>query len=305
MSALRPAAADYLAVRRAVGYKLDDAERLLDGFITYLEAGEITVVTVAAAVDWATRSARRGNGARRLSVVRGFARYLQALDPAHQVPPTGILPIRHHRPVPHLFTDIEITALMDAARRLEPPLHAATVETAIGLLAVTGMRIGEVLRLNDVDVDGDSGVLTVWLSKFGKSRHVPLTASTLAALVRYRHQRDQQRRTVETNALFVSPDGQRLTYRVFAGAFHTLVDATAITTGSGRVGIYDMRHSFAVRTMLGWYRDGADGQALLPRLSTYLGHVAPSSTYWYLHAVPELMAIAAQRLDDPLQEVCP
>ena len=168
----------------------------------------------------------------------------------------------------------------------------------IGLLAVTGMRIGEVLRLNTVDVDWDTGVLTVWLSKFNKSRHVPVTASTLAALNRYRDQRGRHP-VIKQPALFVSPDGRRLSYPTFGRAFHTLLEATGITAASGRARIYDMRHSFAVRTVLGWYRDGADVQALLPRLSTYLGHVAPSSTYWYLHAAPELMAIAARATRRP------
>ncbi|MGH9272208.1 MAG: tyrosine-type recombinase/integrase [Ilumatobacteraceae bacterium] len=293
MSALGSAAADYLAVRRALGYKLDHAETLLGSFVDYLDARGITVVTVAAAVEWATGSAPRSNGASRLTTVRCFARYLQALDPVHEVPPTGILPQRHNRPIPHLFTDTEINALMDAARRLDPPLHAATTETMIGLLAVTGMRIGEVLRLNSVDVDWQTGVVTVWLSKFNKSRHVPVGATTLKALGRYR----QHAPSDETPALFVSSAGQRITYPAFAGAFRRLLDVTGITARSGRARIH-LRHSFAVRTVLGWYRDGADVHALLPRLSTYLGHVAPSSTYWYLSAAPELMALAAQRLDD-------
>lgn len=301
VNALSSAAADYLAVRRALGYKLIEDERLLDSFVAYLEDREITIVTVAAAVDWAVGSARSGNGVGRLTTVRGFARYLQALDPAHQVPPTGILPQRQGRLVPHLFADSEITALMDAARRLSPPLKAATVETVIGLLAVSGMRVGEILRCNTADVDWDTGVLTVWLSKFNKSRHVPVTASTLAALTRYRHQRDDHLGTADTHPLFVSPNGQRLTYHVFARAFHELADTTGITARSGRARIYDLRHGFAVRTVLGWYRDGADVQALLPRLSTYLGHVSPASTYWYLHAAPELMAMAAKRLDDHLE----
>lgn len=297
MSALAQAAGDYLAVRRALGYKLEADGRLLEMFVADLDAQGIDVVTVAVAVAWATSTTRQDNGARRLTPIRGFARYLQALDPAHQVPPIGILPARRTRPVPHLYTDTEIAALMDAARRLDPPLRAATVETVIGLLSVTGMRVGEVLRLNTVDVDADAGVLTVWLSKFNKSRHVPLAASTLAALDRYLQTRRQHVPHPTTNALFVNVAGTRLAYPALLATFHHLLDISEISTGSPPPRIHDFRHSFAVRTLLGWYRDGADVQALLPRLSTYLGHVAPSSTYWYLSASPELMAIVADRLD--------
>ena len=156
MSALAQAAGDYLAVRRALGYKLEADGRLLEMFVADLDAQGIDVVTVAVAVAWATNTTRQDNGARRLTPIRCFARYLQALDPAHQVPPLGILPAQRTRPVPHLYTDTEIAALMDAARRLDPPLRAATVKTVIGLLSVTGMRVGEVLRLNTVDVDVDA-----------------------------------------------------------------------------------------------------------------------------------------------------
>ena len=297
MSALAQAAADYLAVRRALGYKLEADGRLLEMFVADLDAQGIDVVTVAVAVAWATNTTRRDNGARRLTPIRGFARYLQALDPVHQVPPLGILPTRRTRPVPHLYTDTEIAALMGAARRLDPPLRAATVATVIGLLSVTGMRVGEVLRLNTVDVDLHARVLTVWLSKFGKSRHVPIAASTLAALDRYLELRRRHVPNPATNALFVNATGTRLAYPALLATFHHLADISEISTGPPRPRIHDFRHSFAVRTLLGWYRDGADVQALLPRLSTYLGHVAPSSTYWYLSASPELMAIVADRLD--------
>ncbi len=233
-----------------------------------------------------------------MTAVRGFARYLQAVDPAHEVPPVGLLPNRTTRPVPHLYTNAETTALMNAARAIEPPMWAATVETVIGLLWVTGMRVGEVLRLNVADIDTD-GVATVWLSKFNKSRHVPLTASTLTALADYARLRRDLLPTAEvTTAMFVSMGGQRLSYQCFSKAFVSLLDTTELSTGPGRrPRIHDFRHSFAMRTILGWYRDDVDVQALLPRLSTYLGHVAPSSTYWYLSAAPELMAVAAERLD--------
>ena len=185
---------------------------------------------------------------------------------------------------------------MDAARALDPPRWGATVETIIGLLWTTGMRVGEVLRLNVDDLDADSGVLTVWLSKFGKTRLVPLAPSTIAALGRYRAQLPA---TLTTPAMFV--DARLVSESATHGS--TACSPSCWTrpgspppTGR-RPRAHDLRHSFAVRTLLGWYRDGADVQALLPRLSTYLGHVEPASTYWYLSAAPELMALAAQRLE--------
>ena len=300
MSVLASDLAGYLALRRALGYKLVDDGRQLAQFVAYLDACDTATVTVAAALGWATGTghAGAGGGARRLTVVRGFARYLQAVDPAHEVPPVGLLPNHTTRPAPHLYTNTETAALMNAAKALEPPMWAATVETVIGLLWVTGMRIGEVLRLNVADID-TGGVATVWLSKFNKSRHVPLTASTITALTAYaRLRRDLLPAAEVTTAVFVSMGGRRLSYQQFLKAFVSLLDTTGLSTGPGRrPRIHDFRHSFAVRTILGWYRDGSDVQALLPRLSTYLGHVAPSSTYWYLSAAPELMAVAAERLD--------
>jgi integrase len=294
MTALGSALADYLAVRRAVGYRLDDDGRLLARFVAHLDAIGIETVTVAVALEWACATPRGGAGVKRLSAVRGFTRYLQALDPAHEVPPTGLLPTSRVRPVPYLYSEAEIAALMGAARMLEPTPWAATTETIIGLLWATGMRVGEVLRLNTADVDFDRGVLTVWLSKFGKSRLVPLSSSTIVALSRYR---DRRPSPLTTPAMFVTPAGERVGYARFYRAFTRLLDTAAITAAGRRPRAHDLRHSFAVRTLLGWYRDGADAQAMLPRLSTYLGHVEPRATYWYLSAAPELMALAAERLD--------
>jgi integrase len=234
-------------------------------------------------------------GYRRLRAIRGFARYLQALDPAHEVPPTSLLPVRTARPVPHLYSKADITTLMQAARALPAPLWGPTMETIIGLLWATGLRVGEALRLDVDDLDAERGVLTVWLSKFNKSRLVPVAPSTVAALERYRRQLPAG---LATPALFIGPDCQRATYARFNRFFVRLVDATGITAGAGRrPRAHDLRHSFAVRTLVGWYRDGADVAALLPRLSTYLGHVEPASTYWYLSAAPELMTLAALRLE--------
>ncbi len=297
MNALATAADDYLAARRAVGYKLDETGRVLTGFVAHLDSIGAVTITVTAAVAWASNPPGRSNIAQRLSMIRGFARYLQALEPAHEIPPAGLIPNRTRRRVPYLYADTDTTALMNAARLLEPPIWAETCETVIGLLAVTGCRIGELLRLNTIDIDWDSGVATVWLTKFNKSRHVPLDPTTMVALARYDEHRHQRLPTSTTPALFVSLTGRRLRYTSFAATFATLLDTAGVTTVSGRPRIHDFRHSFATRTLLEWYRNGADVHAMLPRLSTYLGHVSPSTTYWYLSAAPELMAIAAEQLD--------
>ncbi len=175
---------EYLALRRALGYKLERASALLVDFVAYLERAAAEHVTVELALDWATQTANPDSGwrAQRLSVVRCFARYLHGIEPRHQVPPTGLLYRGTRRPEPFLYRETDVLALMAAARRLRSPLRAATIETLVGLLAVTGLRVGEVIRLDREDVDLEHGSLLVRDSKGGRSRHVPLQPSTLATL---------------------------------------------------------------------------------------------------------------------------
>jgi integrase/recombinase XerD len=293
---LTDALVDYLAVRRALGYKLAKADKTLGAFVAHLELRGPARVTVAGSVEWVMTQGTGGQGigaCRRLTLIRGFARYLQALDPAHEVPPTRLIPQSTVRPTPRLYADHEIVALMMAARSLKPPAWARTVEAMIGMLWVTGMRVGEVLRLNIGDIDFATGEATVWLSKFGKSRLVPLDPTTINMLRSYRHGK-----TTACSPLFATAKGQRVVYNKFKPTFNELAETTGLTTTIGRSPrLHDMRHSFAVRTMIGWYQTDADVHALLPRLSTYLGHVEPSSTYWYLSAAPELMVLVAARID--------
>lgn len=304
MSPLRHAVADYLSIRRALGFTLNESERLLGQFVDHLDELGADIVTVELALAWA-RLPAAGDGnwwSRRLSVVRGFARYLHTLDPAHQVPPVDMLARRSRRATPYLYSDDDIAALITAAGvRLRSPLRILTYQSMIGLLAVTGLRVGEAIRLDRVDLDHDHGLLTVQHSKFGKSRHVPLHPSTLAALAAYLHRRDQLRPSTTqcTPALFVSTAGTRLIYSNVHLTFQQLVGHVGLgpRSGSCRPRIHDLRHSFAVRTLLDAYRAGDDVQARLPLLSTYLGHVHPGSTYWYLSAAPELLALAGQRLE--------
>ena len=301
MSDLRDELDRYLAIRRALGFKLTRTGLLLADFCHYLDAIGADTITTENAIAWATLPP---NGAsswcgQRLSVVRAFARHLHAIDPVHEVPPGGLLPARSHRAVPYLYSDAEVAALMAAARQLRSPLRAATFETLVGLLAVTGLRIGEALRLDRDDVDSDAGVLRIRKTKFGKSREVPLHPSTLDALVAYAHRRDELCPQPQHLSFFVSVAGTRVLYGNAHLAWLDLVRRAGLKPRSAtcRPRPHDLRHSFAVRTLLGWYRDGADVGAHLPLLSTYLGHVHPANTYWYLSAAPELLGLVAARLN--------
>jgi integrase len=296
MTDLRAALADYLALRRSLGYKLERSGRLLAEFVSYLEQRGAGRVSVELALSWAASSNGESRWpAQRLGMVRGFARYLQAIDPNTEVPPRGLLPSADRRPAPYLYSEADITALTAAARELGSPLRAATLETLIGLLAVTGLRVAEVLRLDRQDVDLDQGLLTVRSSKLGKSRMVPLHPSTIEALNTYLARRDQ---LFPDPSLFISTTGTRLRASNLRDAFLTVLDTAGLRARPRRPRLGGFRHSMAVATLLGWYEQGEDVQAQLPLLSTYLGHVNPRSTYWYLQAAPELLAAAARRLQD-------
>lgn len=301
MSDLRDSLDDYLAIRRALGYKLARTEILLADFVGYQEANGADTITIDAAVAWATLPANGASDwwAQRLSVVRVFARHFHAIDPIHAVPPVGLLPGRSHRVTPFLYSDADIAALMAAARALRSPLRAATFETLVGLLAVTGLRIGEALRLDRDDVDLVEGVLTIRRTKFGKSREVALHASSIDALVAYTRRRDKLHPRPVVPAFFISTAGTRLLYSNAHLGWLDLVRRAGLEPRSAkcRPRPHDLRHSFAVRTLLGWYRDSADVHARMPLLSTYLGHVHPADTYWYLSAAPELLTLVAARLD--------
>jgi len=301
MNPLRRALVDYLSLRRALGHKLERPEKLLDQFLVFLEELGEERVTIKTALAWATlpSGADRSWWSLRLSVVRGFATHLHALDPATEVPAADLLPWRRCRAVPYLYSDEELAALSAAAATLSTPHRAATLRTLIALLAVTGMRIGEALGLDDGDFDPTNGLLVVREGKFGKSRELPLHPSTVEALRIYRRRRDRPRSAAGTSALFVSAAGSRLLYSNVQCIFHQLVRRAGLEPRSAacRPRLHDFRHSFAVRTVLDGYRDGGDPQTRIVLLSTYLGHVDPGKTYWYLSAAPELLGLAGGRLE--------
>jgi integrase len=305
--ALRQAAAGYLQTRRSLGYQLQEHGQLLMSYIAGLEASGQTTVTAANAVAWATRPAGTSPvwHSRRLSVVRCFARYLSATDPSCQVPPAWLLPARYSRVAPYIYSQQQIDALVHAAGTLGSPLLAASCQTVICLLATTGLRIGEALALARADADLERGIVTVVNGKHGASRHVPLHPTVTRMLRRYAERRDRLCPAPRSDRFFLTRAGTPLSPGQLQDAFARLLAQAQIPVPAGQrpPRIHDLRHSFAVMTIRDWYRDGIDVQARLPVLSTMLGHIAPTHTYWYLTATPDLLELAAQRLHDHLGDL--
>ena len=235
----------------------------------------------------------------RLSIARGFAAYLQSLDPATEVPPADLLPRRRRRANPYLYTQAEISALMSATETLRFPLNRATYRTVIGLLATTGMRTGELIALDRDDLDRRDRTLLVRNAKFADTRLLPLHQSTTGALGAYADLRDELWPEARTPAFFISTAGTRLAYANVYMTFQHLVRAAGLQPRSEHCHprLHDFRHRMVVASLVDWYRQGADVAALLPALSTYLGHSCPAFTFWYVSAAPELLALAAARLE--------
>ncbi len=301
MSALAQAAQDYLQLRRSLGHDLTEAHRLLPRFVAYLDGIGAPTVTINATLAWVYEAGvdpASSNPARRMSIARGFARHMASRDPRTEIAPPGVVPNRQRWRPPFIYSQADVSLLMAQARRMRWRLPALTHSTLIGLLAATGMRVGEALRLDRPDIDWDEGVLVIRKSKFGKSRQVPVLACTLSALRSYAEVRDELCPRPATSSYFVSARGTRLIYPVVQQVFRRLCEQTGVGRCSPtRPRVHDLRHTFAVRTLLAWYQAGADVEAQAPALSTYLGHRDPRSTYWYLSAAPELLALAAGRLE--------
>jgi integrase/recombinase XerD len=294
---------EYLQLRRTLGHKLAEAHRVLPWFVSYLDDHDIAFVTIEAALAWSLeRQVPAGSvvPAHRMLAVRGFARYMSGIDPRTEVPPAGTIrhPNRWRRPF--IYSDADVLAMIEQARMVIPqPLRSATYQTLIGLLATTGLRVGEALRLDRDDLDRAEGVLRIRESKFGKSRLVPLHASAVDALVRYDHTRQQLLPEPATESLFVSLRGTRVIYETVWPVHRRLCELAGVGAGSTVTPrIHDHRHTMAVKTLLGWYQDGLDVPSRIGWLSTYLGHREPRYTYHYLSAAPDLLAHAAQLLND-------
>lgn len=307
MNGLSEAAERYLTIRRNLGYKLKVEGRMLGQFVDFLQERGSSHLTVEAALEWAVLpdAADPSWWAARLTVVREFARFLATFDERTQIPPGDLLPRSAGRTTPpYLYSRAEIGALILAARHLAHPLRAATFECFVGLMAATGIRTGEAMGLDRADADLDKGVLLVHGTKFGKSRLVPLHPTTVEQLADYQRRREELCPRPATEAFFLSGAGTRLNHTNASKTFNRLLKTADITAppGAAKPRLYDLRHSFAVTTLVNWYAADTDVAHQLPALSTYLGHISPATTYWYLHACPQLMTAAAERLDRTWKE---
>jgi len=298
MSNLHQILTDYLATRRAMGYKLQHADRRLLEFVESVLAQGSSCITTKLALQWATQplGASPAWFASRLGLIRQFALYAQAFDPRTEVPPHHLICHVSRRPTPYIYSEQDIQRLLEVARTQRHRLSAWTDGTLLGLLAVTGMRVGEAIRLDRRDLDHHRALLVVRETKFGKSRELPLHRSTVEALRRYARTRDRLIPLQYSSRLFLSRSGKPLFYSNVHLRFHRLIDRAGLATASPhRPRIHDLRHTFASRTLIGWYRSGVEVQSRLPLLSTYLGHRDPTMTYWYLTAVPELLRLVSER----------
>ena len=309
MNTLREAVLDYLNLRRSLGFKLRETGKQLLGFVTFMEQCHASYITPQLALAWAQQplTVQHAEWAHRLSVVRTFARHRSATDPRTQIPPEGLLPYRAKRAQPYLYSAEEIENLLHAALSL--PAHGGlrpwTYHCLFGLLTVTGMRLGEARNLELQDIDLGKGVLTIRGAKFGKSRLIPIHASTCRVLADYLTRRNRRWATRPASSyLFVSNWGNQLDGGEIHRTFYALSHQIGLRGHSDSHGprIHDLRHRFAVMTLLQWYRSGEDAERRLPFLSAYLGHVHVSDTFWYLSAWPELMQEAMFRLETCWEE---
>ena len=311
MNSLYQAVDDYLKLRRALGFKLRDYDVCLRELVSFLDSKGSHRITTKLAVEFATRRQYQKpvTWAWQLGIVRGFALYQAGADPATEVPPHGILPFRPRRAKPYLYTEEDIRRLLKAALNLVTPhkLQPRTYYCLFGLLAVSGMRLGEALDLKSHDVDWSESLLTVRNAKFGKSRLVPLHPSTRDVLFDYAERRNQTYAPRQLSYFFISSHGTRLEASNVSKVFRQLCRQIGLRAPDAGHGprIHDFRHRFAVETLLRWYRGGEKVSLRLPVLSTYLGHSNVADTYWYLSNTPELMASAAERLEARWQGVRP
>lgn len=301
---------DYLVERRRLGFQLRSWDTFLTGFARYVEArhhrGPVTVELVT---EW-VREGKGGHGspgtwARRLAKLRRFLCYLKQFEPGTEIPEPSLFGPEPGRVAPHIYREEEIVELLAAARRLGPrgSLRPATFETLFGLMASTGLRVSEAIHLRDADVDLKHEMLTVRQTKFAKSRQVPIHPSTVEALTRYRRRRARHVPSTADTPFFIGSRGQRLgqplgerqVHRVFNGLRDSLGWVNRGAHEAPR--LHELRHSFVVRRLMRWHAEGIDIDQMMLALSTYLGHAEIFYTYWYLTAVPELMALAAGKFE--------
>lgn len=306
MKSLSKLLTEYLELRRKLGFKAEREAWLLPSLVSFLRMKGSAFVTTDLALAWAKRpvDAHPSWWASKLSVARGFAKHVQFVDARHEVPPCDLLPRFCRRTTPSIYSTEEITRLVRAAREMQSrttqglPFRRATYETFFGLVAATGMRVGEAIRLDCRDVDWANRLLIVRESKFGKSREIVLDDTVVRALRRYARERDRTHPRPRSPSFFVSSIGTRLIYNNVHSTFARLLRQADISRVKARV--HDLRHTFIVRTILRWYCEGLDVDKHMPLLSTYVGHRNPSSTYWYISATPELMDLVARKVQRAL-----
>jgi integrase/recombinase XerD len=301
---LEQALNDYVSVRRSLGFRFQTPAILLRSFVVFLQAEGASHITRELALRWALQPAKvqPSTWTARLGMVRRFAICCSATEPLTEIPPADLLPHPYRRKPPHILSDEEIERLLRKTQQLPSPkgLRAHTFTTLFGLLMVTGMRVSEALGLEKPDIDFDHGILHIRCGKFGKSRYVPIHPSTVEALKKYAQARDHLFPSPLTLAFFLSERGTRITNGMTEYTFAKLSQQIGLRPQAKHHGrgprLHDMRHRFAVRTLIDWYRAGLDAERELPKLATYLGHVHVKNTYWYLEAVPELMQLTIARL---------
>ncbi len=304
MTPLKQALKDYIDVRRSLGFQLRHPASLLRKFVEFLHAAGSPYITTSLAIRWATQpsNAEPATWARRLGMVRQFAIWYSAIEPHTEIPSSSLLPSRRRRKPPYIYSDEEVAKILSRTQQLQSSkgFRARTFTTLFGLMVATGMRVNEVVGLDRSDVDLDGSVLHIRKTKFRKSRYVPIHATTAAALRQYARVRDRLFCAPPTPAFFISEHGRRIPSQMAHYNFAKVSQRIGLRVPAKYHGhgprLHDLRHRFATRTLIQWYRAGLDVERELPKLSTYLGHVHVSDTYWYLEAVPELLRLATERL---------
>lgn len=303
MKSLNQAVDEYLALRRSLGFKLREYGDCLHEFVSFLAKNQSAYLTNKLAVEYAThrQDEKPVSWSRRLIIIRGFARYRIGADPRTEIPPIGLLRFRSQRARPYVYSQGEIRRLLQAALKIESPhrLQPRTYYCLFGLLAVSGLRLGEAVNLQPQDVDWSEGVLTIRGAKFGKTRLVPLHRSTLAVLQNYATLRDRIFAGRILPTFLVTSHGTKLEKPNLSRIFRELSRQIGIRKPGARNGprLHDFRHRFAIETLLGWYRHGEPVSQRMPVLSTYLGHGNVSGTYWYLGSTPELIVAASKLIE--------
>jgi integrase/recombinase XerD len=298
MSTLHVHLREYLRLRHQLGFKVRVQELLLRQFVRFAAQQNATLISTSLVLRWISKSASMP--AERLSAVRQFAQYVSCLDSRTEIPRRGLLPHHFRRPTPYIYRDEEVHRLVQTAGHVQSPkgLKGATLSTLFGLLAVTGMRVGEAIGLDRSDVDFNQSLIIVHRAKGNTSRLVPLHPSTRGELESYAQLRDQICSRPSSLSFFISEEGHRLLYCTINYWFLRICRQIGLRGANDRPvpRLHELRHRFAIKTMLAWYSSNANVEIHLPELATYLGHIHVRDTYWYLSAVPELLQLVTKRL---------